>query len=240
MAELQLVLLAMLGGLLRFSPALLWIAVGDCITQRSGNFNFGLEGIVAVGAVSAVAATAATGNPYLGLLAAAAAGFTLALCFALCCQLPAVNSITVGIAFFIGGVALARFAGTDLLSVVIPPLPVLDLGAWLAIAIEPNRTMLQLSVFLLGGLVLAVVVGWLLQATRLGLVVTAAGSSNANAGLRVVGSSQPLVRVLATATGGGLRRHRRGLHGNVLPWGLVGQPDCRGGAYRADAGVFGP
>ncbi len=197
--DLQLVMLAMLGGMLRISPALLWVAIGDCLTQRSGNFNFGLEGIVAVGAVTAVVIATATGDPWLGVLGAATAGFVLALAFTACCVFSTINSITVGIAFFVGGLALARFAGADLLAVGMPNLPVLDIG-WFA---EPTETgPLQISIFLIGGLVLACIVGWILRETRLGLLVTATGSSNAAAGLRAIGSSHHLVRTLATAIGG--------------------------------------
>lgn len=187
--------LALVGGVLRISPALVWAAVGDCLTQRCGHFNLGLEGIVACGAVVAVLVAGISGQPWLGVVAAAAAGSALAVVFCLCCMLPGVNQLAVGIALLIAGVALARFVGEGLAAAPTVLLPVFKLAG-------DRQAVLQFSALLPLGVGLAVGFAWALRTTRLGLLITAAGSAGADGGMRVVGLRPWLVRTAATAVGG--------------------------------------
>src|SRR5919202_1918625 len=66
--------IAMLGGAVRVSTPFLFVSLGECITERSGRINLGLEGILVMGAMTGYAVSYATGNPWLGVLAAAGAG----------------------------------------------------------------------------------------------------------------------------------------------------------------------
>ena len=195
----EVVLLALAGGILRLAPALVWATVGDCITQRSGAFNIGIEGIVPVAAVAAVAAAAASGDPYLGVAAACACGMALGLAAALCCLLPRASELVVGISFLVAGIALAQFAGAGHLMTVAPPLPGYDLGA----ALGAPAGALEVTALLPLILVLAAALGWLGRNTRAGLLVVAAGSPGGGEGLGVVGASARAVRVVATTLGGG-------------------------------------
>ncbi len=45
--------LAMLGGALRVSVPFLFVSLGECITERSGRINLGLEGVLVFGAMAA-------------------------------------------------------------------------------------------------------------------------------------------------------------------------------------------
>ena len=195
----ELVMVTLAGGLLRFAPALIWAAVGDCITQRSGGFNLGIEGIVPCAAVAAVAASAATSSAYLGVLAAIAAGMALALAAALCFMLPRVSDLVVGISFLVAGIALAQFAGSTHLMTVAPSLPSFDLGAWLGAA----KGTLQVTILLPLAVALAFALTWMSWRTRAGLLVVAAGSARGCEGLRTIGVKGSIVRMVATTVGGG-------------------------------------
>lgn len=190
MPEPGLLGLAIVGGLLRVSPALLWATVGDCLTQRGGHFNLGLEGIVACGAMTAVLVAGVSGDPWSGVAAAAAAGGVLALAFCLCCLLPRVNELAVGISLLIAGIALARFVGEGLGSAPTVMLPGYGLDGF------------RLSALLPLGLLLAVALAWVLGFTRAGLLVTACGDRGADVGMGLAGVSPRVVRAIATTVGG--------------------------------------
>src|SRR6266404_2386962 len=66
--------LAVFGGAIRVSTPFLFVSLGECITERSGRINLGLEGTLVMGAMSAYGISYLTGSPWLGVLAAGAAG----------------------------------------------------------------------------------------------------------------------------------------------------------------------
>lgn len=196
----ELLLAALLGGVLRISPALAWVAVGDCLSQRSGRFNIGLEGIVPCGAVAALAAADAGGGAAAGVAGAALAGCVLGLAFALCCALPRVNELAVGIAFLVGGTALARFAGGPFTALPVPEVAAVDLAALFGAAW--SRGTFEVSALLPLALVLALALAWALANTRAGVLLGAAGGAGGDAALAAVGASAERLRVLAVSAGG--------------------------------------
>src|SRR5262249_43511075 len=69
--------IGVLGGAIRVSTPFLFVSLGECITERSGRINLGLEGILIMGAMSGYAVSYTSGNPWLGVLAAGGAGLLL-------------------------------------------------------------------------------------------------------------------------------------------------------------------
>ena len=57
------VLIAMLGGAIRVSTPFMFVSLGECLTEKSGRVNLGLEGTLVLGAMVAYAASYHTGNP---------------------------------------------------------------------------------------------------------------------------------------------------------------------------------
>ena len=66
--------LAVLGGAVRVSTPFLFVSLGECITERSGRINLGLEGTLVMGAMGGYGMSYLTGSPWLGVLAAGIAG----------------------------------------------------------------------------------------------------------------------------------------------------------------------
>ena len=66
--------IAVLGGAIRVSTPVLFVSLGECITERSGRINLGLEGTLVMGAMCGYAISYLTGSPWLGVLAAGCAG----------------------------------------------------------------------------------------------------------------------------------------------------------------------
>jgi len=61
----------------------LWLAgLGELVVERAGVLNVGIEGMMLAGALTGWVVTVATGAPWLGLLAAGAAGIVVAAMFA--------------------------------------------------------------------------------------------------------------------------------------------------------------
>src|SRR5258707_4407098 len=69
--------LAVFGGAIRVSTPFLFVSLGECITERSGRINLGLEGTLVMGAMSAYGISYLTGSPWLRLLAAGVHGAQL-------------------------------------------------------------------------------------------------------------------------------------------------------------------
>ena len=192
------VALAIVGGALRVSTPYLFVSLGEMLTEKSGRVNLGLEGTLLMGAMTGFAGATLTGSPWLGVLAAGAAGAAFGLLHAAICNLPRVNDIAVGIALFLFGIGLAFYLGKPFIAPRAAMLPALPLGAW---SDEPAvRAALEISPLFLIGAALAVALQWGIANTRLGLLLRMAGESADAA--RALGRSVNAIRTLATTTGG--------------------------------------
>jgi simple sugar transport system permease protein len=187
-----------LGGALRVSTPFLFVSLGECITEKSGRINLGLEGILVMGAMCGYAVSYLSGSPWLGVLAAAVAGSLLGLLHGLVCNLPRVNDIAVGIGLMLFGTGLAFFLGKPYVQPKAPTLPSIPFGNWSDST--QIQAALQVNPLLLIGIALAVVLAWAFRNTRWGLVLRMVGDSSDAA--RAMGYSVPVVRTLATAAGG--------------------------------------
>jgi ABC-type uncharacterized transport system permease subunit len=192
------VALAIVGGALRVSTPYLFVSLGEVLTEKSGRVNLGLEGTLLMGAMTGFAGATLTGSPWLGVLAAGAAGAAFGLLHAAICNLPRVNDIAVGIALFLFGIGLAFYLGKPFIAPRTAMLPALALGAW---SDEPAvRAALEISPLFLIGAALAVALQWGIENTRLGLLLRMAGESADAA--RALGRSVNAIRTLATTAGG--------------------------------------
>jgi ABC-type uncharacterized transport system permease subunit len=192
--------IAVLGGAIRVSTPFLFVSLGECITEKSGRINLGLEGILVMGAMAGYAVSYETGNPWVGVLAAGGAGLVLGALHGLVCNLPRVNDIAVGIGLMLFGTGLAFFLGKPYVQPQAPTLPAIPLGAWTDSS--QLQAALQVNPLFLAGLALALLLGRAFRTTRWGLVLRMVGDSGDAA--RALGYRVPAVRTLATAVGGSL------------------------------------
>ncbi|MGV3679469.1 MAG: ABC transporter permease [Acidovorax sp.] len=186
------------GGALRVGVPFLFVSLGECLTEKSGRINLGLEGVLVLSAMAAFGGAYLTGSPWLGVLAGAAAGALLATLHGVLCSLPRVNDVATGIALMLLGTGLAFYLGKPLIQPQAPQIPALPLGSWSDSPVVQSA--LQVNALLPLGIVLAVVLWWAFARTRWGLLVRLAGDS-ANA-TRALGYSVPGIRIAATAAGG--------------------------------------
>lgn len=122
--------LGILAGTLRGSVPFLFVSLGECLTEKSGKINLGLEGTLLMGAMSAYAVSYLTSgtvgptlSPWLGVLVAGLAGMGLGAIHGWLSQQPRVNDVAVGIAMIIFGGGLANFWASPSSSPRLPNYP---------------------------------------------------------------------------------------------------------------------
>ena len=190
--------IAVLGGALRVSTPYLFVSLGECITEKSGRVNLGLEGTLVMGAMCGYGVSYLSGSAWLGVLAAGAVGVLLGALHAWLCSRPRVNDIAIGIALMLLGVGTAFFLGKPLIKPTAPRLPAFELGAWSDS--PPLRAALEVNVLFVIGVALAFALRFALHRTRVGLLLRVAGESADSA--RAMGYDVNRIRLYATAAGG--------------------------------------
>jgi ABC-type uncharacterized transport system permease subunit len=180
---------AVAGGAVRGSIPYMFVSLGECLTEKSGRVNLGMEGILLMGAMTAFGVSDRTGSPWLGALAAAIVSGLLGLLHGGLTELPGVNDIAAGIAMIIFGSGLAFFFGKQFVAPMAPQLPVLNLGG----GISP--------LFFLG-IAAAFLLHYAFERTRWGLHLRAVGDAPEAA--RSMGISVRRHRIVATTIGGAL------------------------------------
>jgi general nucleoside transport system permease protein len=192
------VLVGVLGGAIRVATPFLWVSLGECITEKSGRINLGLEGTMVFGAMFGYAISYHSGSAWVGVLAAGLSGVVFGAVHGMLCSLPRVNDTAIGIALIILGLGLAFFFGKDYVQPTAPRLPSIDLGGWSDM--PALRAALQINVLFIVGLVLAIGLRWAFVNTRWGLELRTVGDSSDAA--RALGLSVDRTRISATAIGG--------------------------------------
>ena len=186
------------GGALRVGVPFLFVSLGECLTEKSGRINLGLEGVLVLSAMAAFGGAYLSGSPWVGVLAGAVAGGLLASVHGMLCALPRVNDVATGIALMLLGTGLAFYFGKPLIQPQAPQIPAIELGQWSDSSAV--RAALQVNMLLPLGLALAVLMWWGFKRTRYGLLVRLTGDSADAA--RALGYSVGGIRLIATTLGG--------------------------------------
>ena len=177
------ILLATLGA----GTPLVFAALGELITEKSGVLNLGVEGMMLVGAVCGFAVAAESGSLWLGVLVAIAAGAAMSLIFGILTLTFQANQVASGLALTIFGIGLSAFIGLDYTSVALEGISPVLLG------LDP----LMLLSFAMFG-----VVTWFLYRSKPGLLLRGIGESPDSA--HAIGYPVIRIRYLAVLFGGGM------------------------------------
>ncbi|MFC5607691.1 ABC transporter permease [Variovorax soli] len=177
---------------------LIFAALGELVTEKSGVLNLGVEGMMIVGAIAAFITASATQSLWLGVGAGCVAGALMALLFAFLTLTLQANQVATGLALAIFGAGVSAFAGKNHVGVALK-LPGNGLGALgdvpvLGAFVQAVHPMVILSWLLFAG------VAWFLYRTRPGLVLRAVGESPSSA--HSLGYPVTRIRYLATVFGG--------------------------------------
>jgi len=180
---------------------LVFAALGELVTEKSGVLNLGIEGMMVVGAVCGFVVAAQSGSLWLGVLAAGLAGAAMAGLFAVLVLSFQANQVAAGLALTIFGLGASAYVGLDYTSVVltgmqplhIPWLSELPVVGPLLFSLDP---LMYLSFVMLAG------VSWFLYRTRLGLMLRGVGEAPESA--HAIGCPVIRIRYLAVLFGGAM------------------------------------
>jgi ABC-type uncharacterized transport system permease subunit len=181
------------------SMPLLIAALGELVVERSGVLNLGVEGMMIMGAVSGFAVSVMTGSATIGILAAMAAGATMAALFGFLTLVLVANQVATGLALTLLGIGLSGligipFAGVQGVDVPNIRIPLLSDIPFVGPLLFSHDPVVYLAV------ALAIAVSWFLFRTRAGLVLRAVGDNHGSA--HALGYSVVRVRFLAVLFGG--------------------------------------
>ena len=190
---------AILQGVIVASTPLVFAALGEVVTERSGVLNLGVEGMMIMGAVAGFAITLDSGSYFAGILGAGLAGALAASVFGLLTQFLMSNQVATGLALTIFGLGVAALIGQGYSGETTPALPVLPIPLLSEIPfIGPilfvHDPLVYLSVVMVVGVTL------FLNRTRAGLILKAVGDNHDAA--HAIGYRVVMVRMAAIAFGG--------------------------------------
>jgi simple sugar transport system permease protein len=180
---------------------LLFAAIGELVTEKSGVLNLGVEGMMLAGAVTAFAVTVSTGHSALGIVAAAAAGALLAFVFGVLTLTLAANQVATGLALTIFGIGLSALVGAGFVGIAVPHLPKLSIAGLSDFPVV-GPLLFGHDVLIYLSIAATIAVAWFLKRTRAGMILRAVGESDLSAhsiGFSVIG-----VRYAAVLFGGAM------------------------------------
>ncbi|CAG1000929.1 putative riboflavin import permease protein RfuD [Burkholderiales bacterium] len=190
----QLVILTLAAG-----TPLVFAALGELVTEKSGVLNLGVEGMMLVGAVVAFMVAATSGSPWLGILAGMGAGAATSLIFGAITLSLLANQVATGLALSLFGIGLSAFVGLDFVSVVIAGITPLSIGGLSDLPVVGQLVFGHNPLVYLSFALFALV-QWFLYRSRGGLVLRAVGESPQSA--HAIGYPVIAIRYAAVLFGG--------------------------------------
>ncbi len=185
----------------RAGTPLVFAALGELVTEKSGVLNLGIEGMMLIGAVAGFIATVLTGSPALGVLAAIVAAMAISAVFGFLTLTLMANQVATGLALTIFGIGLSAFVGLAYIGTPIQGMQQLSLP-WLGEIPVIGPLLFGQDPLVYLSLVMLALVTWFLYRSRPGLVLRAVGESHDAA--HAIGYSVLGIRYLAVMFGGGM------------------------------------
>ncbi len=164
---------------------LLYAILGELITEKSGQLNLGVEGMMLMGAVIGFKMAIASGNPYLALLGAMAAGGLGAFIYAVLTVTLRANQVVAGLTLTIFGTGFASFMGQGLMGETVPA----DMKLFFADFKVPllgdipilGQIFFNQGILVYAGYALTIIAGLYIYRTQIGLNLRAVGENTAAA-----------------------------------------------------------
>lgn len=164
---------------------LLLATTGGILSEKVGNMNLGIEGMMLMGAVGGFWGAVKTGNPLIALLAAGLTGLLGALLYAMVTITLRGNQVVTGLTLTIFGSGFAAFFGQELTAATLPenikhafaakPIPVLSEIPLI------GKMFFDQGVYVYLGVILAILAWVYLRKTNWGMNACAVGENPAAA-----------------------------------------------------------
>jgi len=203
----QILTISLLFSTIRLATPLVLAALGGLYSERSGVINIALEGLMLAGAFTAASVTYYANSPWIGLVAAIAAGAAVAFVIAFACIRCKADQVVTGTGINILFIGLpAVLSGAFFLSSGSTPqipkenlLPALD---HLLPFLPPWRILTDISVISVLALLVVLVTSYVLYRTPFGLRLRAVGENPEAADAAGVGVNR--IRYLGVILSGAL------------------------------------
>jgi simple sugar transport system permease protein len=180
---------------------LVFAALGELVTEKSGVLNLGVEGMMVVGAVCGFVVAAESGSLWLGVLAAGLAGAAMAGLFAVLVLSFQANQVAAGLALTIFGLGVSATIGLDYTSVALTGMQPLHIP-WLSGLPVVGPLLFSLDPLMYLSFVMLAAVSGFLYRTRAGLMLRGVGEAPESA--HAIGCPVIRIRYLAVLFGGAM------------------------------------
>ena len=175
-------LLGILEIILIATTPLVFAAIGELVTEKSGVLNLGVEGMMLVGAVSSFVILVITGNYFLAFLISILSGIIMSGLFGVLVLFLMSNQIATGLALTIFGIGISSMLGKEYIGT-----PIQGLSPW---------------IFVILSFILVLFISYFFYKTKAGLILRAVGESHTSA--HALGYSVIKIRFLAIIFGGSM------------------------------------
>jgi len=169
--------IAILVSMILAATPLLFAALGEVITEKSGVLNLGVEGMMLAGAVTGFAVAASGYGPWLAIVCAALAGAAMAAIFGLLTLLLLANQVATGLALTMFGIGLSALVGKPFVGVPLEKLPSLPIPGLSRLPFV-GPLLFQHDGLVYLAVLLTAAVHLFLTRSRAGLVVRAVGENH--------------------------------------------------------------
>jgi simple sugar transport system permease protein len=194
-------LIALLTGTVAAATPLIFAALGELITEKSGVLNLGVEGMMLMGAIAAFAGATGSGSLAVGVVCGAIAGAAMAGLFGVLVLSLLANQVATGLALTILGTGLSAFVGQSYVSLTLMGMQPIAVP-WLSWIPLLGPVLFTQNALVYLSFALFAATYWFLYRTKAGLVLRAVGESPESA--HAVGYRVIRIRYLATLVGGAL------------------------------------
>ncbi len=160
---------------------LLFATLGEVLTEKAGNLNLGVEGLMLLGAVGGFAAGLITQSATVAIIVALLAGAFGGLIYAFLTVTLQTNQVVTGLALTIFGTGISGYAGRFVMGDIIPntirstfkakAIPILSDIPFI------GEILFNQNIFVYGGLILAIIMTLYLAKTKQGLNLRSVGEN---------------------------------------------------------------
>ena len=180
---------------------LLFAALGEMVTEKSGVLNLGVEGMMVMGAIIGFISVHYSGSVTIAILASMLAGASMATIFALFVLKFHASQVPAGLALTIFGIGLSALIGQSMIGVAYQGIPKISIPFLSAIPVI-GTLFFQQDFLVYLSIAMVVAIHYFLNKTRPGLILRAVGDSHDAA--HAMGYSVVKIRFLAILFGGAM------------------------------------
>ena len=180
---------------------LLFAALGEMVTEKSGVLNLGVEGMMVMGAIIGFVAVHYSGSVTVAIISGTLAGLFMAAIFALFVLTFHASQVPTGLALTIFGIGLSALLGQSMIGIAYEGMPKISIPFLAAIPLA-GTVLFQQDFLVYLSIVMVAAIHYFLTKTRAGLILRAVGDSHDAA--HAMGYSIVRIRLIAILFGGAM------------------------------------